>query len=519
MFDRGRVGSRAAMPLNQPSSPLAPPVAARLDGRRRPAPRAHVLALAALASVLIALLAATGRAQVSWSVGAAALIAIVGFAVAWPRHERPVPPLDEAGTGDGALPPSPDEAQTYVLALELAPNPVLLVSGEDQDDIAGRRVLFANAEARDLLRIGREGTLLVTAVRHPSVLEAIDEALFGRTSRVLNYESGGGQDRFWRVWTKPLPPSQLHPRLALVIMRDETDVRLNERMRADFLANASHELRTPLASLTGFIETLRGHAREDVAARDRFLAIMARQAERMARLIDDLLSLSRIELNEHIRPGGSCDLALAVGDVVDALAPQITVKGLKIILDMPGTGCAEVVGDRDQVVQVVQNLLDNAVKYAPAGGSVSVSVREGLSLEGATAPRPGDVRQTAPNGGRMPLLTPVRNGSERYVLLRVDDGGPGMAREHLPRLTERFYRVEGQRSGERMGTGLGLAIVKHIVNRHRGGFFVESAPDHGAGFAVYLPMSARAMRRSEPAPEHGLDEPDQGAPAHTPRAA
>ena len=451
--------------------------------------------MATVAVALVAGLSLSGRPlNVGGAAGVIALIVVVGALLAWRR-----PPRARASRYDGGestVASSPDEAQTYVLALELAPNPVLLVSGGDVDDVAGRRVLFANAEARELLRIGREGALLVTAVRHPAVLEAIDEALFGRTSRVVNYESGGGQDRFWRVWTKPLPPNPLNPRLALVVMRDETDVRLNERMRADFLANASHELRTPLASLTGFIETLRGHAREDVAARDRFLAIMAKQAERMARLIDDLLSLSRIELNEHIRPGGSCDLALAVGDVVDALAPQIAAKGLRIDLDLAGEGRAEIVGDRDQVVQVVQNLLDNAVKYAPAGGAVGVSVRAGLSLEAATAARVGETRQSAPNGGRMPLLTPVRNGSEQYVLLRVDDGGPGMAREHLPRLTERFYRVEGQRSGARMGTGLGLAIVKHIVNRHRGGFFVESAPDHGAAFAVYLPMSARATQRA-----------------------
>ncbi len=419
-------------------------------------------------------------------------------------------------TADAPPTPSPDEAQTYALALELAPNPVLLVSAEDADDIAGRRILFANAEARDLLRIAREGALLVTALRHPAVLEAIDEALFGRVPRVLDYETGGARDRFWRVWTKPLPPNALNARLALVIMRDETDARLNERMRADFLANASHELRTPLASLTGFIETLRGHARDDEAARDRFLLIMSRQAERMARLIDDLLSLSRIELNEHIRPGGSCDLALAVNDVLDALAPQITAKSVRMAFDLTPAGSAEIVGDRDQIVQVVQNLLDNAVKYASPGGVVRVTLTCGLTLESATAIRPGDVRQTAASGGRMPLLTPVRQAAERYALLRVDDDGPGMAREHLPRLTERFYRVEGQRSGDRMGTGLGLAIVKHIVNRHRGGFFVESAPGHGAGFGVFLPMTSQAIERMAAVQPPALAP---GVPSHEPRAA
>ena len=354
----------------------------------------------------------------------------------------------------------------------------------------------------------RHGALLVAAVRNPAVLEAIDESLFGRASRVLSYESGGAQPRFWRVWTKPLPPNGVHERLALVIMRDETDVRMNERMRADFLANASHELRTPLASLTGFIETLRGHARDDQTARERFLEIMSRQADRMARLIDDLLSLSRIELSEHIRPGGACDLSGAVNDVLDALSPLILAKGVRIALDLSSAPC-EIVGDRDQIVQVVQNLVDNAIKYAPPQGVVTVSLSAQLSLEQVGAMRSGEGRAAAVNGGRMPLLTPVRQAAERYALLRVEDLGPGMAREHLPRLTERFYRVEGQKSGERMGTGLGLAIVKHIVNRHRGGFFVESAPDHGAAFGVYLPMTAQAVEA----------DPGSGANAKFPLAA
>ncbi len=490
------------MPLNTPPSPLSPPLRPHADARRLEdrsgASRwlTGPAGVALAAALLLAALAAAGRADPQWCAGAAALTLALGVVAGWrsSRSAGAVPAF--RGDPDAPPTPSPDEAQTYLLALELAPNPVLLVSAEDADDIAGRRVVFANAEARELLRIEREGALLVSALRHPAVLEAIDEALFGHIPRVLSYETGGAQERFWRVWTKPLPPNARHARLALVIMRDETDARRNERMRADFLANASHELRTPLASLAGFIETLRGHARDDAPARERFLLIMGRQAERMARLIDDLLSLSRIELNEHIRPGGHCDLSLAMGDVLDALAPQIAAKSVRVELDLAPPGAAEIVGDRDQILQVAQNLLDNAVKYAPAGGTVRVSVARNLSLEAATASRPDDARQTAPSGGRMPLLTPARNGADRYALLRIDDGGPGMAREHLPRLTERFYRVEGQRSGERMGTGLGLAIVKHIVNRHRGGFYVESAPDHGAAFSVYLPMTTRAMQRA-----------------------
>ena len=278
-------------------------------------------------------------------------------------------------------------------------------------------------------------------------------------------------------------------RMALVHFRDETDARRADKSRVDFLANASHELRTPLASLSGFIETLRGHARDDPEAREQFLRIMTVQAERMSRLIDDLMSLSRIELNEHVPPSGSCDLALAVMDVVDALKPMTAGKSVALDLQLPARGIAEVAGDRHQIVQVAQNLLDNALKYSAPGGVVRVEVQPDLSAaETAAAVSPSF--SAAESANRLSLLTPDRpQGDARYVLLRITDAGPGMAREHLPRLAERFYRVEGQKSGERLGTGLGLAIVKHVMNRHRGGLIVESAPGLGTAFSAYFPAA------------------------------
>ena len=279
--------------------------------------------------------------------------------------------------------------------------------------------------------------------------------------------------------------------MALVHFRDETDARRAEQMRVDFLANASHELRTPLASLSGFIETLRGHAKDDPEARDQFLRIMTAQAERMARLIDDLMSLSRIELNEHIRPLGSCDLSLAAMDVADTLRPLTADKGVKLDLHLMDRGEAVVAGDRDQITQVVQNLIDNALKYSPAGGAVRVEIVRGLTGDAAFAHGSKALTMANAGGGRLSLLTPDRAEPDDYVLLRVADQGPGMRREHLPRLAERFYRVEGQKSGQKLGTGLGLAIVKHIMNRHRGGMLVESAPTLGSTFAVYFPAAAR----------------------------
>ena len=251
-------------------------------------------------------------------------------------------------------------------------------------------------------------------------------------------------------------------------------------MRVDFLANASHELRTPLASLSGFIETLKGHAREDVVARDRFLDIMSAQADRMGRLVADLLSLSRIELNEHIPPSGRVDLDRAASDVVDAISVLTREKEIAIALDQ-GEARASISGDRDEILQVVQNLLDNAVKYSSRNGTVEISVRSDLSFDEAWASR-------MPGATRLPLVTPDRTAGVSYAAVTVRDHGPGMAREHLPRLTERFYRVEGQKSGERQGTGLGLAIVKHIINRHQGGLVVESVPGMGAAFTAWFPQ-------------------------------
>jgi two-component system phosphate regulon sensor histidine kinase PhoR len=313
------------------------------------------------------------------------------------------------------------------------------------------------------------------------VLEAVYEALYGAIPSETTYQAGGAQDRVWRARARPLG-EQGGRALAIVTLRDETELRRSERTRADFLANASHELRTPLASLAGFIETLRGHAKEDPAARDRFLGIMHDQAGRMARLIEDLMSLSRIELNEHIPPQGRTNLALAVRDVLDALAPLAEEKKVAFEARLPAEAATIQPSDRDQVVQVIQNLAENALKYAPAGSAVALEVRRCVSVDTALTP-------AGAGTAHLSLLTPDHAEGQRYALLRVTDRGPGMAREHLPRLTERFYRVEGQRTAERSGTGLGLAIVKHIMNRHRGGLTVESAPGAGSTFSVYFPAA------------------------------
>jgi two-component system, OmpR family, phosphate regulon sensor histidine kinase PhoR len=349
--------------------------------------------------------------------------------------------------------------------LELLPDPVLVIRAEAGDP----SIAWGNLAARELFRVELAGAPVGAALRHPAVLEAIDHA----EAADVAFETIGVQPRFWRAVIRPLGGQEL-----VVVLRDETDARRTERMRADFLANASHELRTPLASLAGFVETLRTHAKDDPDARDRFLGIMAEQAGRMSRLINDLLSLSRIELNEHVPPSGEADLTQVVGDVVDATRPL--TAGHPVSIEVAAqAGLPRVSGDRDQLVQVVQNLIDNAVKYSPERGVVRVAVEAADSLEAARAPsRDGAVA--------LSLLSPDAAEPARYVVVRIADQGRGIARQHLPRLSERFYRVEGQKSG---GTGLGLAIVKHVVNRHRGGILVESAEGQGTTFSVFLPVT------------------------------
>ncbi len=356
------------------------------------------------------------------------------------------------------------------LILELLPEPVILVRGGEGEP---PEIAYGNRAAREVFRIELAGAPLGAALRQPEVLETIEAALAGGVSAEVAFETIGVQPRFWRAFARPLGTGEL-----VVVLRDETDARRTERMRADFLANASHELRTPLASLAGFIETLRTHAKDDPEAREKFLGIMAQQATRMARLVDDLLALSRIELNEHIAPSGRVDLTRTVQDVADALRPLTAEREVTVSITA-AANVVPVIGDRDQLVQVIQNLVDNAVKYTPRGGNVRVDVALAPSLEVA--------RSSSRTGVGLSLLSPDTGvEGQTYVVVRVTDEGPGIARQHLPRLSERFYRVEGQRSG---GTGLGLAIVKHVVNRHRGGLMVESAEGQGSTFSVYLPVA------------------------------
>ena len=359
--------------------------------------------------------------------------------------------------------------------------PVLLIG-------PGGRIERANPAARAFLALGAEGGLLSTSLRQPRVLEAVSAALRGEPGSIVEYASIAPIESHVRAFVEPIrmPVAGPMPWRAMLVLADETSSKRAERMRADFLANASHELRTPLASLSGFIDTLRGPARDDEEARDRFLGIMREQTDRMRRLIDDLLSLSRVEMNEHMPPAGEADLCAIVRDVTDSLKPMAAVRSITLDLSITGDS-ALITGDRDQIYEVVENLIENAIKYSPRR-CARTRYRPGRLPPATTL----NILQTGSRRRAHGWCWPVRlfDARQRYGVLRVRDHGGGIERRYLPRLSERFFRVDGQKSGPAAGTGLGLAIVKHIITRHRGGFAVESAPGSGSVFSVFLPQPA-----------------------------
>ena len=328
------------------------------------------------------------------------------------------------------------------------------------------RVLAFNEPARALAPTLRQGEPVSLALRMPELSEAVTRAFAEAAPQRFQYSERVPLDRWFEAVAAPLGLGAANriaaagkADMVLLSFRDLTPLRRVEEMRADFVANAGHELRTPLAALSGFIETLQGSARDDAKAREKFLTIMQEQAWRMARLIDDLLSLSRIELNAHRRPDGAVDLVPLVRHVVDGL--QTLARGRGVAVNVEATALLWVLGDRDELVRVLENLVENALKYGAAGKKVDVTA----------------------------ALAPASADGQAEAQVTVRDYGPGIAPEHLPRLTERFYRVNVRESRDQGGTGLGLALVKHILARHRGRLTIESTPGAGAAFMMHVPVA------------------------------
>ena len=334
--------------------------------------------------------------------------------------------------------------------IEAAPDPSIVVSQEGV-------CLAINASAAALLPAMRAGAALVLGLRAPDVLDAFRRVAKGGAREKAYWSERVPQERLFEVHIAPLTSGHSIAPNLLLTLKDLTESKKLERMRSDFIANASHELRTPLASMLGFVETLQGPAREDRVAREKFLRIMSEQGRRMARLIDDLLSLSRIEQNQYVRPNAPVDLALITQHVCEALSPL--AREMHVNLRCEATAPTIVLGDRDELVRVAENLIDNAIKY----GAV-----------------PSD-----PKASLVEVVVAHRSGN---AVLSVRDFGAGIPAEHLPRLTERFYRVDVGQSRGKNGTGLGLAIVKHILVRHRGRLSVSSALNAGTTFTAEIPM-------------------------------
>lgn len=354
----------------------------------------------------------------------------------------------------------PDVAKALLDTLD---DPIVVFDG------AGR-VQFANRASRLLVGADVEKKHVTAVLRYPEILEGVERVLAGGEAESIAFTIMVPVERHYRA--RIARAKTEGPGLIILHFNDLTSLRRAEEMRADFVANASHELRTPLAAVSGFIDTLRGHARNDEEARERFLEIMSVETARMRRLIDDLLSLTRIELNEHNPPMGKVDLVSVVWDAAAALSPLAEADDVK--LDIESSEPLWATGDRDELIQVFQNLIHNAIKYGGEAGTVHIAFG------------------TSPGGGRS---TPAQ------VFASIRDEGEGIPRESIPRLTERFYRVDVKRSRERGGTGLGLAIVKHILNRHNGKLQIDSILGVGSTFIVYLPADITSAADSPTLPK------------------
>jgi len=380
---------------------------------------------------------------------AAAVFACIAAAalVPWRLHNVAASREDVRGV-------SPVETAAVNAIVAGMPDPAVLL------DRAGR-VIHLNAAAAQLAPALRKNELAQFALRSPEIITALREAIATTESRRATYLDHVPVDRWMELIITPVPVPTLFggsDKCMLMTFHDQTPLRRVEEMRADFVANASHELRTPLAALSGFIDTLQGPARDDAKARERFLGIMHIQATRMARLIDDLLSLSRVELSAHVRPDTLVDIVPIIRQVADGLESLARERQVVIDIELPETPVT-IAGDREELLRVFENLIENALKYGASGGKVVVSLTSAVSGEGVPE-----------------------------VRVMVRDFGPGIAPEHLPRLTERFYRVDVGDSRAQGGTGLGLSLVKHIVNRHRGRLLIESVLKHGATFTACFPQ-------------------------------
>jgi two-component system phosphate regulon sensor histidine kinase PhoR len=344
-------------------------------------------------------------------------------------------------------------------------------------------VHIINRHALELIGPLKTGEPLTFRMRAPELVEAVQRVLKTGKAETCKIHERVPTERWFNMHITPMKAHSYEDAetYIIIVMDDLTERHRHERMRADFVANASHELRTPLSSLLGFIETLLGAAKDDEEARNRFLLVMREQAERMSRLIEDLMSLNRIEMRVHVKPDKTVDLIDILNHVLDSLDPLAKAAGVEISKSIE-MDSMPVFGEHDELVQVLSNLVENAIKYGASGKKIDLGLRY------------------------------HKDGAGNWFDLSVRDYGPGIAPQHLPRLTERFYRIDVEESRSKKGTGLGLAIVKHILNRHRGRLLIDSHIGKGATFTIRLPakeISAPFAISAEKDEENQLDKMSQ----------
>lgn len=410
-----------------------------------------------------------GRTQGSWGLAFAVTftVLLVGLLI-----------LEAIGTeeGEGAA-TGPERTPTDLpvgfgrALIEKLPSPLVVIEERG-------RISYANPAATSLLPRLQAGDHFANPLRAPRFIEAVTAIFQDGVERDVQFEVSG-LDRVFEAQVALLPPGGDlgAERQIIVMIEDRTEARQMDEMRRDFIANASHELRTPLAAIIGYIETLQGHAKDDEVARERFLGIMERQAGRMHRLVEDLMSLSRIETRGPLLPNEVCELLPLVLEAGTALQPMALKAGTEIVLDLDGGGPV-VRGDRDELTQVVTNLIDNAVKY---GGVGTVRIHRAKANE------------------KYPGMAGIS----------VADQGPGISQENVHRLTERFYRVEASGDSATSGTGLGLAIVKHVLNRHSGALQIESTVGEGSTFTFWVPVKKDVTAESNAAASTNISNIDQ----------
>jgi len=397
-----------------------------------------------LAASIATVVAAAELAGAAHWLGPVLALLLVAAALLMPLP-REITPLDPGSRPADSSDPDLLSASDFAAALN---DPVIFFD-------RGGVVVDANRAAVEAFGAISPGLSLLVKFRAPEIRTLVEDSMTGETPPPIDYIERLPVERVFKVFASALGNDR---RLSVLVFKDQSEARRIDRMRADFIANASHELRTPLASVSGFIETLRGPARNDAKARDQFLDIMLQQTRRMARLLDDLLSLSRLEMKPRIGTANKVDLKQILERVIDAQSPLAREYGV-VIERTYGEHASSVAGDSDELFQVFENLIENACKYGQSGGRVLVSLEAGHS------------------------------GPQPEIDVTVTDFGPGIPAEHIPRITERFYRVDADASRQHKGTGLGLAIVKHILTRHGGRLSIRSEPGRGSTFTAHLPAA------------------------------